>query len=226
MKFLYKKHEHNTNRFYIVLNLYIFLESRLLTAFDKETTITRIPFFRFNQKLNLTSKARKEDTTTVQEHHKINGNNWNQSIENRIQTNWQLMIIMLAILTVLTCTYLGKCVQRHWISRTLRLSIRNTTPTIALGDRNQTENSYDRVQSREYEEPQRYQTAAGDAFGQHIDILNHENSPENMETVSCRLEDGPRREMSLNWINTNRKDHLENQPDTEELNDLYITPCM
>lgn len=97
-----------------------------------------------------------------------------------------------------------------------------------MGDINQTENSYDIVQTRDYQEPQRYQTTAGNAIDQNSDILNHENStsPENMEAVSFSSENEPKGKMSLNWINTNKKDQYENQSDTRELNDLYITPCM
>uniref|UniRef100_K1R9E3 Uncharacterized protein n=1 Tax=Magallana gigas TaxID=29159 RepID=K1R9E3_MAGGI len=127
---------------------------------------------------------------------------------------------------VLTSTYLGKCVHRHWISRTLRVSISNTSPAIALGEINQTENSYNRFQTTEYEEPQRYQTTAGDAIGQSSNTLNHENSPEYMEAVSCSSENEPRAKTLLNWINTNKKDQCENQLDPGKLNDLYITPCM
>lgn len=197
-----------------------------MTAVDKETTITSVTFLSPNQKLNPTSKTKEEETSTVRKIHKTNGENLNQGLENRIQTNWQLMIIILAVLTVLTFTYLGKCVHRHWISRTLRVNISNTTPTIALGEINQTENSYDRVQTRDNEEPQRYHTTAGDAIVENSDTLNHENSPENRETVSYSPEYEPVHKKSLNWINTNKMDQHENQPDTEDLNDLYITPCM
>lgn len=200
-----------------------------MTAVDKETIVTSVTFLSPNQQVNHTFKAKDEGTSTVQENHKTNvGENLNQGLDNWIRINWQLMIIILALLTVLTSTYFGKCVHRHWISRTFRVSISNTTPTIALGDINQTENSYDIVQTRDYQEPQRYQTTAGDAIGQNSDILNHENStsPENMEAVSFSSENEPRCKKSLNWINTNKKDQYENRSDTRELNDLYITPCM
>lgn len=198
-----------------------------MTAVNKETTVTSLTLLSYNQQSNHTSKAKEEVTSTVQENHKTyGGENLNQGLENRIQTNWQLMIIILAVLIVLTSVYLGKCVQRYWISRTHRVRISNTTPTIPLGEIHQTENSYNRVQNRDYEEPKRYQTTAGDAIGQNSDTLNHENSTEYMEAVSCSSENEPRSKMLLNWINTNKKDQYENKSDTEELNDLYITPCM
>lgn len=110
-----------------------------MTAVDKETTVTSVTFLSPNQQVNHTFKAKDEGTSTVQENHKTNvGENLNQGLDNRIRINWQLMIIILALLTVLTSTYFGKCVHRHWISRTFRVSISNTTPTIALGDINQT----------------------------------------------------------------------------------------
>lgn len=198
-----------------------------MTGEDKETTVTGVTFLSTKQQLNHSSKAKDEGTSTNQKNHKTNvGENLNKGLGNRIKINWQLMIIILALLTVLTSTYLGKCVHRHWISRALQVSISNTSPAIALGEINQTENSYNRFQTTEYEEPQRYQTTAGDAIGQSSNTLNHENSPEYMEAVSCSSENEPRAETLLNWINTNKKDQCENQLDPGELNDLYITPCM
>lgn len=193
------------------MNLFL-LESRKLTAVDQETTVTSVTFLSSNQQLNHTSKTKYEDTSTVKENHKTN------AVEN-------FMIIILALLTMLTSTYLGKCVHRRWISRTVRVRISSTTPTIALGEINETGYSYDRVQTI-YDEPQRYQTTASDAIGQNSDVINHENNPENLETVSCSPESEPKREKSLNLINTNKKDQHENQPDTEDLNNVYITPCM
>lgn len=198
-----------------------------MTGEDKETTVTGVTFLSTKQQLNHSSKAKDEGTSTNQKNHKTNvGENLNKGLGNRIKINWQLMIIILALLTVLTSTYLGKCVHRHWISRTLQVSISNTSPAIALGEINQTENSYNRFQTTEYEEPQRYQTTAGDAIGQSSNTLNHENSLEYMEAVSCSSENEPRAKTLLNWINTNKKDQCENQLDPGELNDLYITPCM
>lgn len=198
-----------------------------MTGEDKETTVTGVTFLSTKQQLNHSSKAKDAGTSTNQKNHKTNvGENLNKGLGNRIKINWQLMIIILALLTVLTSTYLGKCVHRHWISRTLRVSISNTSPAIALGEINQTENSYNRFQTTEYEEPQRYQTTAGDAIGQSSNTLHHENSPEYMEAVSCSSENEPRAKTLLNWINTNKKDQCENQLDPGKLNDLYITPCM
>lgn len=203
-----------------------FLESRIMTGEDKEKSVTGVTFLSTKQQLNHTSKAKDEGTSTNQKNHKTNvGENLNQGLGNRIRINWQLMIIILALLTVLTSTYLGKCVHRHWISRTLRVSISNTSPAIAFGGINQTENSYNRFQTTEYEEPKRYQTTAGDDIGQNSDTLNHENSTEYLEAVSCSSENEPRLKQLLNWINI-KKDQYENKPDTGELNDLYITPCM
>lgn len=198
-----------------------------MTGEDKETTVTGVTFLSTKQQLNHTSKAKDEGTSTNQKNHKTNvGENLNKGLGNRIKINWQLMIIILALLTVLTSTYLGKCVHRHWISRTLRVNISNTSPAIALGEMNQTKNSYNRFQTTEYEEPKRNQTTAGDAIGQSSNTLNHENNPEYMEAVSCSSENEPRAKKLLNWINTNKKDQCENQLYPGELNDLYITPCM
>lgn len=198
-----------------------------MTGEDKETTVTGVTFLSTKQQLNHTSKAKDEGTSTNQKNHKTNvGENLNEGLGNRIQINWQLMIIILTLLTVLTSTSLGLCVHRHWISRTLRVSISNTSPAIALGEMNQTKNSYNRFQTTEYEEPKRNQTTAGDAIGQSSNTLNHENNPEYMEAVSCSSENEPRAKKLLNWINTNKKDQCENQLYPGELNDLYITPCM
>lgn len=198
-----------------------------MTGEDKETTVTGVTFLSTKQQLNHTSKAKDEGTSTNKKNHKTNvWENLNEGLGNRIQINWQLMIIILTLLTVLTSTSLGLCVHRHWISRTLRVNISNTSPAIALGEMNQTKNSYNRFQTTEYEEPKRNQTTACDAIGQSSNTLNHENNPEYMEAVSCSSENEPRAKKLLNWINTNKKDQCENQLYPGELNDLYITPCM
>lgn len=94
--------------------IYVFLESRILTAVDKETIVTSVTFLSPNQQVNHTFKAKDEGTSTVQENHKTNvGENLNQGLDNWIRINWQLMIIILALLTVLTSTYFGKWVHRN-----------------------------------------------------------------------------------------------------------------
>lgn len=178
-----------------------------MTVVNKEITLTSVPLLIPNQQLNHTSKAKGESTSTVQENHKTYvAENLNQALENRIQRNWRLIMIMLSVLTLLTFTYFGKCVHRHWRFRTIRVKINNTTPTIALGETNQTENSYDSLQSRDYDEPRQYQTTAGDTTGETSNFIDHENSPENMVILSTITEDEPRSEKSLN--------------------NLYISPCM
>lgn len=71
------------------------------------------------------------------------------------------MLIMLAVFSVLALTYLGKCVHRQWTSRSLQVSnIRTLSPDIALNVSNQPDCKYEETQNVEYEEPDRYLSAA------------------------------------------------------------------
>lgn len=92
---------------------------------------------------------------------KISESNIGGNIENRIQTIWQFMLIMLAVFSVLALTYLGKCIHRQWTSRSLLVSITNTpAPTIALNVSNEADCKYEEIQNVEYEDPDRYLSSA------------------------------------------------------------------
>lgn len=172
--------------------------------------------------VDLVSYLIKESTPTVQDITEPNfGENLNQGLENRIQTNWQLMLIILGVLLVLTFTYLGKCVHRHWTSRNFKVSNTNTAaPDITLNQISQIETFYERVQDIEYDEPERYLTAAID------DIRGLDSSLAKTEPMFINVVVEQTQDTALSAKNVIKKNEYENQPATEETNDLYITPCM
>lgn len=138
---------------------------------DKEAThtVSHIAVISSDTHVDILSFLIKESTPTIQDITEPNfGENWNQGLENRIQTNWQLMLIILGVLLVLTFTYLGKCVHRHCTSRNFKVSNTKTAgPDMTLDQINQIETFYERVQDIEYDEPERYLAAANDDIHGH-----------------------------------------------------------
>lgn len=153
-------------------------------------------------------------------------------LENRIQTIWQFVLIMLAVFSVLAFTYLGKCVHRQWTSRSLQVGNTMTSaPDSALNVHvhvsNQNEFIYEQIQNIEYEDPERYLTAA------HDDILGDgiNNSQEKIDSVSF-MSIGPTLEPSndeaINGEHESENAMYENQSSdrVRETNDLYLTPIL
>lgn len=178
--------------------------------------------------VDLVSYLIKESTPTVQDITEPNfGENLNLGLENRIQTNWQLMLIILGVLLVLTFTYLGKCVHRHWTSRNFKVSNNNTAaPDITLNQISQIETFYERVQDIEYDEPERYLTAAIDDIRGRGTIPNLDSSLAKTEPMFINVVVEQTQDTALTAKKVIEKNEYENQPATEETNDLYITPCM
>lgn len=138
-------------------------------------------------------------------------------LENRIQTIWQFMLIILAVLSVLAFTYLGKCLHRQWTSRAVQVSnTRTSSPDIALDVSNRIE--YEQIQNVEYEDPERYLTVAND--DSQGGGINHRQ--EKMDSSSIR----PSNEEALNEEHKCENVMYENQSNkgVREADDLYLTP--
>lgn len=196
---------------------------------DKEAThtVSHIAVTSSDKHIDILSYLIKESTPTIQDITEPNvGENLNQGLENRIQTNWQLMLIILGVLLVLTFTYLGKCVHRHCTSRNFKVS--NTTtagPDVTLDQINQIETFYERVQDIEYDEPERYLAAANDDIHGRGTIQNLDSSLEKKEPVVNVVVEQTQN-TALNAKNVIEKIEYANQQASEETNDLYITPCL
>lgn len=190
--------------------------------------VSHIAVISSDKHVDLMNYLIKESTPTVQDITKPNlGENLNQGLENRIQTNWQLMLIILGVLLVLTFTYLGKCVHHHWTSRNFKVSNTNTAaPDITLNQISQIETFYERVQDIEYDEPERYLTAANDDIRGRGTIQNLDSILEKTEPMFINVVVEQTQDTTLTANNVIEKNEYENQPATEETNDLYITPCM
>lgn len=73
--------------------------------------------------------------------------NIKNNLENRIQTMWQLMLMILAVLLMFALTYLGKCLHRQWTNRTVQVSNTNTTgPGLESNESRQIELYYEQIQ--------------------------------------------------------------------------------
>lgn len=149
---------------------------------DKEAThtVSHIAVTSSDKHGDILSYLIKESTPTIQDITEPNfGENLNQGLEHRIQTNWQLMLIILGVLLVLTFTYLGKCVHRQCTSRNFKVSNTKTAgPDMTLDQINQIETFYERVQDIEYDEPERYLAAANDDIHGRGTIQNLDSSLE------------------------------------------------
>lgn len=195
---------------------------------DKEAThtVSHIAVISSDTHVDILSFLIKESTPTIQDITEPNfGENWNQGLENRIQTNWQLMLIILGVLLVLTFTYLGKCVHRHCTSRNFKVSNTKTAgPDMTLDQINQIETFYERVQDIEYDEPERYLAAANDDIHGRDTIQN--SSLEKKEPMFINVVVEQNQDTALNAKIVIEKNEYANQKASEKTNDMYITPCM
>lgn len=196
---------------------------------DKEAThtVSHIAVTSSVKHVDILSYLIKESTPTIQDITEPNfGENLNQGLENRFQTNWQLMLIILGVLLVLTFTYLGKCVHRYCTSRNFKVSNTKTAgPDVTLDQINQIETFYERVQDIEYDEPERYLAAANDDIHGRGTIQNLDSSLEKKEPVVNVVVEQTQN-TALNAKNVIEKIEYANQQASEETNDLYITPCL
>lgn len=129
---------------------------------------------------------------------------------------------------MLAFTYIGKCLHRQWTSRSLQLGNTNTSaPELALNTRNEIECFYEQIQNIEYEDPERYLTAAQD--DSNSDGTN--NSQEKIDAVSIKSIGPPIEQSNNDPLNRKSKTEnvmYENQPNTgvRENDGLYLTPIM
>lgn len=190
-------------------------------------TVSHIAVTSSDKHVDILSYLIKESTPTIHDITEPNfGENLNQGLENRIQTNWQLMLIILGVLLALTFTYLGKCVHRHCTSRNFKVSSTKTAgPDVTLDQINQIETFYERLQDIEYDEPERYLAAANDDIHGRGTIQNLDSSLEKKEPVVNVVVEQTQN-TALNAKNVIEKIEYANQQASEETNDLYITPCL
>lgn len=156
---------------------------------------------------------------------KITESNIRVNLENRIETIWQFMLIMLAVFSILAFTYLGKCVHRQWKSRSLQVNnTRSSAPDIALTVSNEADYKYDEIQNVEYEDPERYLSATPNDTSSCASGINNSQG---------KMDIGPIRPL-LPLLNEESSDEAqkwekimyENQSNKgeRETEDLYLTP--
>lgn len=196
-----------------------------ITGQDEISTVSIVFVSSFDKIVSSTHHMGGSRTLTIPKNIETNiGGN----LENRIQTIWQFILIILAVLSLLAFTYIGKCLHRQWTSRTLQISNTNTSaPESALNMRNDIECFYEQIQNIEYEDPERYLTAAQD--DSHRDGIN--NSQEKIDAVSIRsigLSIEPTNNEPLNRESNSENVMYENQPNkgVREDDGLYLTPIM
>lgn len=189
------------NSFSIVFSVFII---------EQETTPTEQIIIVSNSDNIFNSKHHFEGRSTLTIS-KFTKPNIDGNLENRIQTIWQFVLIMLAVFSGLAFIYLGKC--RQWTSRSLQVSNTNTSaPESALNVSNQIECLYEQIQNIEYEDPERYLPALhDDSRGGDMNV-----SQEKMIFVSIS---------SLEPLNEEDVKY-ENQPNSgiREIDDPYLTP--
>lgn len=188
---------------------------------EQETTATEQIIVVSNSDNIFNSKHHFEGRSTLTIS-KFTKPNIDGNLENRIQTIWQFVLIMLAVFSGLAFIYLGKCVHRQWTSRSLQVGNTNTSaPESALNVSNQIECLYEQIQNIEYEDPERYLPALHDDSGG--DGMNI--SQEKMISVSISSLKPPNEE-ALCEEHKSEYVMYENQPNSgiREIDDPYLTP--
>lgn len=158
--------------------------------------------------------------------------NIKSNLENRIQTMWQLMLMILAVLLMFALIYLGKCLHRQWTNRTVHLSNTNTTgPGLASNESRQIELYYEQIQDVENDDRKLYLTAVCNESHGTLISSNQDTSSGKIDSVSNRsirsnLELSSDEE--LNSENVREIVRFDNQQGNavRERSDLYITPIM
>lgn len=162
----------------------------------------------------------------------IKDKNITDNLENRIQTMWQLMLMILAVLLMFALIYLGKCLHRQWTNRTIQVSnTNNSGPGQASNESRQIELHYEQIQDVENDDRQLYLTAVCNESQGTLISSNQNTSSEKIDSVSNRsirsnLELSSDEE--LNSENVSENVRFDNQQDSADRkkSDLYITPIM
>lgn len=206
--------------------MFIFKQKEVfITGQDEISTASIVSVSSFDKIVSSTHHMGGSRTLTISKNIETNIGG---ILENRIQTIWQFILIILAVLSLLAFTYIGKCLHRQWASRSLQVSNTNTSaPESALNMRNDIECIYEQIQNIEYEDPERYLTAAQD--NSHRDSIN--NSQEKIDTVSLRSIGSsiePTNNEPLNRESYSENVMYENQPNkgVREDDGFYLTPIM
>lgn len=160
----------------------------------------------------------------------ITDKNIRDNLENRIQTMWQLMLMILAVLLVFALTYLGKCLHRQWTNRTVQVrNTNNSRPGLASNESRQIQLHYEQIQ--DLDDRQLYLTAVSNESHGALIVSNQISSSEKIDSVSNRsirsnLELSSEEDLSSENVSVNVR--FDNQRDSvqRETSGLYITPIL
>lgn len=140
---------------------------------------------------------------------------------------WRLIIITLGMFILVATIYLGKCVHRHWTSRSLHISNTNSIAPNAIQNECNPIDCYEQIHHVEHEDPQRYLGATCcDGRG-----ISTNNSSEKMDSGAIV----PFVELSLpstveaqNIESAIENVLFQNQyySEAREIDDLYLTPSV
>lgn len=145
----------------------------------------------------------------------ITDKNRRDNLENRIQTMWQLMLMILAVLLVFALTYLGKCLHRQWTNRTVQLrNTNNSRPGLASNESRQIQLHYEQIQ--DLDDRQLYLTA----------VSNESHGALSNRSIRSNLELSSEEDLSSENVSVNVR--FDNQRDSvqRETSGLYITPIL
>lgn len=114
---------------------------------------------------------------------------------------------------MLTVSYFGKCVYRHWRFSTFPERNTNTKENLTINDNNHIESLYHQVLDTEYVEPRRKLSAS-------IEDVSVDNN------ISTDISDEPLNEDRA--LNLSRSKITADRFDIEKRGneDVYITPCL
>lgn len=209
---------------YPTFNIHLYKQKCFLTVDEeKDKTIMDVTVQSSDKHFNYTNYFKKEEKpSTLKDITETKADvDIHKNYENR-----QLMLIILAVLILLTSSYLGRCVYRQWSSRTIRASNTDTAkPNTTMSEIIQIGSHYDQVQDRDNDDQERYLTTApddNDGNGNISNISYQDASSVKNDTASIRAVVEATQDKAQNGENT--REMYKNQP--EETINLYITPCM
>lgn len=192
---------------------------------DEKTglTVPHLTLTSFSKYINQSYDFDSRSTSTILD---INETKDEDSLKNNIKTMWQLMLMILAVLVFLALVYLGKCVRRHFTSRTHQVSHTNTaTPNVMLNENHQIEGCYEQIQDAEHEDSGRYLTPACNESSTFGPCPIQETIEEKIELVSISMLPGPSNDNVQKRENASDKNDIYNNT-VKEYDDTYISPCV
>lgn len=187
---------------------------------EARSTVPHATLVSFDKNVTQSNHFKSKSTSTVPDINEVWDGN---SLKSRINTIWQMVLIILAVLMLLAFGYLGKCVHRHLTSSTQPVSHTNTmTPNETLNESHQLECRYEQIQEVEHNDSERYLTPVCDDTRIAGTCPDQETGVEKINPVSIAVpasnDKVPKREKT--------KDNNMYENIVKDYDYMNVSPCM